>query len=441
MDLSITFRQSGLASGTKLELILASRSPSPVLVALQLPVAFTSVAANGRLIDKFSSDTTLWLILRKFESTAGPNINFTARGIMQSGKVQSKSNQVFYEMPVLNIMGRTFLSFDDYQNSLRQLGICSGTCLIKLDFKKSNQLLEEAMMQIQEYFQAKDPLILDNRESIISTTHEASTTQEMPSSLESFPRGKTARSDEITMEKTPEAVAVQTSTSEVTGSQESNQNNRSMAVYAPPMSEQPRAAAIPHDEADFEPTVEHAKLHQSRLKKYSQNKRLLSDAELDHLKHERLERLENISQISIKVRFPDQSTVVASFKAEETGKNLYDFVTELIVDEHKPFELIWHNRGPQKVPKNDKKLVKDLGFHGRILVNFSWNEGSNQNKGIPILKAQHAQNAKEFVAPTITTSDISELAGNIESVEPIKDVREKDKPKVIGKWFKGLAKK
>src|SRR5215471_21788898 len=86
MDLSISIRLSGLSSGAKLELVRLSRSPSVVSVALQLPESEAKGVSNGRLLDKFPSTTTLWLILRKFEAgVAGGNgmtRNLTARGAL-----------------------------------------------------------------------------------------------------------------------------------------------------------------------------------------------------------------------------------------------------------------------------------------------------------------------------------------------------------------------
>ena len=63
LDLSQPFRLSGLSAGAKLQLVQASRSPSVVSVALQLPES----EGGGRLSDKFPSSTSLWLVLRKYE--------------------------------------------------------------------------------------------------------------------------------------------------------------------------------------------------------------------------------------------------------------------------------------------------------------------------------------------------------------------------------------
>lgn len=137
--MSRTIRQSGLSSGAKLELIVVSRSPTVVSIALQLPEALAGTVPGGRLTDKFASNTTLWHILRAFESKDGANHNFTGRGVAQveQGASGSGSGRVYYEMPVLNIMGRELSTFTDLQKSMAQLGISGGSSLIRLAFKKT----------------------------------------------------------------------------------------------------------------------------------------------------------------------------------------------------------------------------------------------------------------------------------------------------------------
>lgn len=60
VDLSAPFRLSGLTNGSKLDLVVKSSSPTVIDIALQLP--------EGRVEHKFSSATTLWQVLRQFES-------------------------------------------------------------------------------------------------------------------------------------------------------------------------------------------------------------------------------------------------------------------------------------------------------------------------------------------------------------------------------------
>ncbi len=189
IDLSRTVRLSGLSSGAKLELVLLSRSPSAVSVALQLPPSEVRPgdddAPNGRLVDKFVSTTTLWHVLRRFESAAPPppsaagstgsggsggsgrrSRNFTARGVPRmntsgaaadgeqigSEGAGSGSGRLYYETPVLQYMGRELATFAHLQKSLAELGLTSGTALLRLSFRPTAQPLEEAMSEIERYF-------------------------------------------------------------------------------------------------------------------------------------------------------------------------------------------------------------------------------------------------------------------------------------------------
>ncbi|POS87461.1 hypothetical protein EPUL_000858 [Erysiphe pulchra] len=438
LDLFQTFRQSGLASGAKLELVLASRSPTPVSVALQLPTIYASIAPNCRIVEKFSNDTTIWMILRKFESTAGDKLNITARGATKDGTLlKNGSSQIYYEIPVLNVMGRELSNFEDFQKTLRQIGFNSGTCLIKLDFKKTNQLFEEAKLHIQDYFQVNCDMKLEDSGSSqkdLATIENSLGESSIVSLKEQTKSTEAANFLALESESTLKPI-LKTADTSISNSEQS----RSLEIFAPPSNQTPVAATIPYNDADFEPTIAHAKLHQSRLQNSTQNKRLLSDIEKENLEKEKKEKLAKVPEVSIKIRFPDQSTIVSTFSAEETGADLYKFTVGLIEEEERKFKLIWHNKGPQIIPKNDKKLVRHLGFQNRMLVNFSWDGeidvGASKK---PILKPIYAKQAREVNIP------ITVAPGNSEDTKYIDgpNVGTQGKtPKKVGKWFKGLIKK
>jgi len=83
VPLSQQIRLANLPQAARLELVQASRSPTVISVALQLP--------QSRLTQKFASNTSLWEILRYFESGDGANYNFTQRGVaeMSGDRVQA----------------------------------------------------------------------------------------------------------------------------------------------------------------------------------------------------------------------------------------------------------------------------------------------------------------------------------------------------------------
>ncbi|PMD24952.1 hypothetical protein NA56DRAFT_642757 [Hyaloscypha hepaticicola] len=421
VDISRTFRQSGLSPGAKLNLVLESRSPSVVSVALQLPQSLASSAPNGRLMDQFPSDTTLWLILRKFESSGGANLNFTARGVAEVEKGTSGAGRIVYEKPVLNVAGRELSDLEDLQKTLANLGHNKGSTLIRLEFKKTDRPLEQAMVEIGQYFKAEDtsqesanggsssaapigdtitasiaglPSAGPISEDVDMTSVEASE----GASADPSPYSEQVRNVPLPVSATPlNRPAPETGEEPILGP-----NQRPVSVFSPPSNDTPKAALVPHNEEDFEPTIAHAKLHQSRLQNNSQNKRLLSDAEMERAEVEKAAKLASTKEVSIKVRFPDQSTIVSTFNAQETCAQLYAFVTGVISAEDQAFKLVWTSKGPpQTVPRDEKKkLIKDLGFDGKMLVNFVWDDTASEGaRNGPTLKPQYVESAKEVHVP------------------------------------------
>ena len=374
-------------------------------------------------MDQFPSDTTLWLILRKFESSGGTNLNFTARGVaeVEVEKGTSGAGRIFYEKPVLNVAGRELSDLEDLQKTLANLGHNKGSTLIRLDFKKTDRPLEQAMKEIGQYFNAEDT----SQESANAESSSAALTEDTitapiagPPSAEPIPEdfdmtsleasegpsadpspfSEQARNTPLPVSATPSnRPAPETREVPILGP-----DQRPVSVFSPPSNNTPRAALVPHNEEDFEPTIAHAKLHQSRLQNNTQNKRLLSDAEAERAEAEKAAKLASKKEVSIKVRFPDQSSMISTFNAQETCAQLYAFVTGVIAAEDQSFKLVWTSKGPpQTVPRDEKKkLIKDLGFEGRMLVNFVWDDAASEGarKG-PTLKPQYFESAKEVQVP------------------------------------------
>ncbi|KAF8854956.1 hypothetical protein BDZ45DRAFT_596275 [Acephala macrosclerotiorum] len=457
LDLSLTYRQTGLVSGAKLELVQASRTPSVVSVALQLP-------DGGRLTDKVPSDTTLWLILRKFESSGGltgmANYNFTARGTAQMENGASGSGRIFYEMPTVNIMSRELSTFADLQKTLAQLGVNGGRAMIRLNFKKTEQPLEEAMAEIGKYFKEEEAPAeaapAAKVETITETLHKLESNSEGESKDVDMTSGTSETTTSVadpspypdTVGDLPPPITPSKRAAEETPSPEQPQvlgpDQRPISVYRPPSGQVPLAALRPHNESDYEPTIVHAKMHQERLKDNGQNKRLPSDAEAERLEKERAAKLASVKNVSIKVRFPDVSSIVAPFTTSDTGADLYTFVRGVIVAEDQPFKLVYNgDKGSQTVPNNEKKLIKDLGFKQMVLVNFLWGDDARESvTKATTLKPQYAQNAKDVAVPDVPSVD----AGEEDQTPAVKAEKPKGgsgdgKKKGIPSWFKGLAKK
>ncbi|CAL5873804.1 uncharacterized protein PFLUO_LOCUS8087 [Penicillium psychrofluorescens] len=376
LDLSLSFRLSGLSSGAKLELVQLSRSPSVVTVALQLPESEARGAPNSRILDKFPSTTTLWLILRKFEAGvagSGPARNLTARGVPATASgTESGSGRLFYEVPVLQILERELSSFTDLQKSLAQLGFNNGNVLMRLSFRRTEEPLEEAMVKIGEYFKGfEDAAPAPTQQPVPATSAEETT----ETAVQQPP---TAQTDASHPPPGAEEVAVPPSEASISSPTTST---RSITVFSPPTDSTPSSAQIPYNENDYIPSVEHAKSHQRLLSQSSRPQRLPTDAEIAAKASAEEKRLSNIREVDVKVRFPDQSQVVAKFGPSDTGSSLYDFVRSCLAPpfaSEKFLLSIFLNPGASRASikaisdSSQVLLIKDLGLAGRVLVNFSW---------------------------------------------------------------------
>lgn len=462
VNLSLSFRQTGLPSGAKLNLVIASKSPVPISVALQLPPSISSAAPGGRLTDKFPSNTTLWLILRKFEEGGGANLNFTQRAATQMENGASGAGRICYEMPILNVMGRELSTFADLQKTLGQLGL-SGNALIRLDFRKTDQPLEEAMAAIGEYFKEVTPEAvkkespespkevgtlteaiskLPSNESEDASKDTEMTEASEDTSTDASPYPETAGDTLRTSLAPSKYLAPATSLGPEAQNQVLGPDGQPISVYRAPSNDVPSAALAPHNEDDYEPSIAHAKIHQKTLLERSHNKRLPSDAEAEQMEKERLEKLAKTKEVKIKIRFPDQSSVEASFDATKTGSDLYVYVTGLISAETEPFKLTWFkDKGSETIPRDGKKLIKDLGFRGSTVVNFVWGDDARESaRKVATLKAQYVEKAKDVPIPQVFSVPEDDKAAVVEKGKAPEAPKKKGGGN-LSKWVKGLSKK
>ncbi|KAI9839613.1 MAG: hypothetical protein M1819_002239 [Sarea resinae] len=490
IDLSRTFRLSGLSSGAKLELILASRSPSVVSVALQLPEEEAKGIPNGRLADKFPSTTTLWLVLRKFEvgvaGGLGSSRNFTARGTPRTDSGNLGAGRLYYERPVMQAMGRELSSFTDLQKTLGQLGFNNGSVLFRLRFQASDTPLDEAMVEIEQYFKSieggESTNVADARGAHAGTAGNAQSAPE----TEQNPGGNDTDPTSAASSAAPPATATPPTRNTIeenntpSGLQDNNNNSnntpaeptstpplpaptsidtatsspRTISVFLPPTNPTPHAAAQTYNPRDYEPTIDHAKLHQQRLASTARNRRLPSEAELAAAQKERSDKLAGVSTVEIKVRFPDQSQVVASFDARETARGLYAFVRHMLRDDDGDadaaprFSLTYSSpTGSKTIPRQDDihvdndhktaaaadvRLIRDLGLAGRVLVTFVWDDdetaSSSSSSRAPVLKDEFRAQARAITVPDVGGALDVEDAGVGGSDGKGKD-KDKDKDK------------
>ncbi|KAK0265803.1 hypothetical protein LTS09_001040 [Friedmanniomyces endolithicus] len=361
VDLSQPFRLSGLSAGAKLQLVQASRSPAVVNIALQLP---ESEGAGGRLQDKFPSSTSLWLILRKFEdgvAGASQKLNLTQRGVPSSG---SGAGRLMYEVPCLGYNG--------------------GNVLLRVSFRRSEVPLEEAMKEISTYFASAEGAQAEGAIGTIPTSR----TEELAAPLggeEAMELNEDANPEPVSTapaveddglaapsetQAEPQSHAQPEDTSPPTDPALSNKTNR-ISVYRPPSSTNPAAALQPDDPSQFEPTLDHARLHQASLGLRGQNQRLKSDKELEELETTKQSQLASVQNVRVRVQYPDEHTIETTIPASATAAELYETVRSTLRGPSEPFELRFlGSKGRlESIPDlASSRLVRDLGFRGGVKI-------------------------------------------------------------------------
>lgn len=414
VDLSIPFRTSGLLAGAKLELVQKSKSPSAVQIALQIPQPEAKEIPGGRLIKKFPSDLSIWQVLRQFESgeaSAGKNINITARGVAQTvNSENSGAGQLYYETPVLNIMGRELGSFADFQKSLSQLGHNSGNVLIRLSFRRTDQTLYEAMEQIGTFFKEEEKEKREEKENAAPTVSEDKP-QDLPTDGDVPMTEALTETINNTAEAQQEAApeATQDSTSSIqpeTNNSDPQSRFEPVNVFLAPTNSTPAAALAPVDESDFTPTVAQAQLHQARLLESSRNKRLLSDREIEEKEAAEQAKINAVKSVLIKVRFPDNTSSDWQVGPSDTGAFLYQAVRHVMANNGQSFHLVIP--GSKTVIKDDDtpkhNLIRAYKLSGRVLVSLVWNDDvPKEARKQPFLKANFAQQGQAIKVPEIPT--------------------------------------
>ena len=433
-----------------------------VTVALQLPPSEAGGLPNGRLLDKFPSTTTFWHLLRKFEAGVaggGSTRNLTARGVPATDNGSAGTGRLFYETPVVQVMGRELSTFTDLQNSLAQLGFNNGNVLVRLSFRRTDEPLEVAMVKIQDYFKTVEDVETDKptQEEVVS----------QPAAEGQPPQTTSDNTEAPALEEQPESQATPAAAAPVpteapaaeasTAPAADSTDSRPITVFSPPSSSTPQSAQVAYNENDYLPSVEHAQAHQRRLNAASKPNRLPTDAEIAAKAAAEEERLSSIQEIDVKVRLPDQSQVVAKFSQHDTGHSLYNFVRNCLTEPFAREKFILAlfpiagtpgTKRPQNVvPDSDRSLlIKDLGMVGRVLVSFSWDasvspsttQGSKTNLLRPELRSQAQQLKVDQPADLAGNTAVASSSGQQQQQQQDKPAR---KPGSLPKWLKLPGKK
>ena len=376
------------------------------------------------------------MLLRHFESGLGdsePSRNFTARGIPQAEPGGPGSGRLFYETPVIQVMGRELASFTDMQKSLAQLGFNSGSVLLRLGFRRTDSPLEEAIAEIDNYFRsAKSEQNASTRSTRAAQAEHAPSTSKSvpilndiekrslpesssPSQMQS-PSQQSAALIYYQMPQGDESSALRSDIRSKVDETIAGPAERPISVFAPSSESTLAASRQAFNEKDYEPTVAHAKLHQARLATSTVNKRLPTDAELAVQAEVQAKRTADVKDVQIKVRFPDQMQVISTFSNLDTSTTLYDFVRGLMEKENEPFSLNFSSaQGPRSVPKDENvRLIGDLGMTGRILINVAWEGGADiRFRGGSVLKPEFQIKAQQIEIREFEGVEVEEKESDI----------------------------
>jgi tether containing UBX domain for GLUT4 len=194
-----------------------------------------------------------------------------------------------------------------------------------------------------------------------------------------------------------------------------------VAVYRAPSNATPAAALEPDDPSTFEPSIAHAKAHQAALERSGRNTRLLSDKELEEQELQRQAALATVLNVTVRIRYPDQSMIETNINASETSADVYRKVRETLAHPTEPFELRFlGKKGNQSLPDSaDKRLVRDFGFRGKVLVTFAWlKEASTQARQAPALKEEYRSHAQELNVDLSAFRAVPQAEGSSSAQKP-----------------------
>ncbi|KXJ95339.1 GLUT4 regulating protein TUG-domain-containing protein [Microdochium bolleyi] len=469
VDLSQTYRLSGLVQGAKLELVARSNTPTAISVAVQLPPP-----EGGRLTKKLPSDFTIWKVLRQFESerdAQGRLRNFTERGIPSAAN-GSGSGQLYYETPVVQLGNDTqkLATFADFQKTLSQLGYNTGGVLLRLSFQRTDRTFFDAAAEIDQYFKKEDgdePALDANRDQQKQSpeTNPATESVSQPQTTASEPDPPQQADTAAVLADTNQSLLDQEAsqhegssiqeqagedTSMVVDEPATTNEARPIRIYQAPSSDTPAAAVDREADEAYVPGVEQAKAHQNLLKSLGENKRLLSDREIEERENAQKEALAKTQRVLIRVRHPDNTMFEREYDQSDTGSTLYADVRSQMANPTAAFKLVFPPREPIRDESNgaSNKLITGYKLRTNTLVNFIWDDSvAPEIRRQPFLKESAASKAQQVKVPEVpetamraegSSNSTHNLAGSSQNKPSgSADGSGFKKPK----WLKGFGKK
>lgn len=189
------------------------------------------------------------------------------------------------------------------------------------------------------------------------------------------------------------------------------------------------------------------------LSESTQNKRLPSEAEIAAKASADQEQLAAVKDVEIKIRFPDESSFSTRFTQTDSAAVLYRSVRECLDERWIGEGFLLRQpgvRGKGDVVPNDekKRLIRDLGLKGRVLVIFDWDEKNASLEARAtkvVLKEDLREKAKPLQVVDFKDEDGDDEPGiRVRTLKENQDGGGEDRGKRKGgmpKWLKGLSKK
>ncbi|KAI9009138.1 GLUT4 regulating protein TUG-domain-containing protein [Hyaloraphidium curvatum] len=376
LDLSLSMRFANLAPGAKLELVRVSTSQASasaeVAVALQLE--------EGRFVGKFKSSTTLWNVLRHFETQETNPINLTRREavppadssnpLLKALKSFADKRTPVYMMPVLIVMNNEFSSIPTlHDTTLAAAGLSSGSGLIRVLFRHSDITLNEALMQAIECARKAPqagPEPARAPGSSPATAHTAATPlvdagsagQASPVGGPSDISASAAPAPSATEMRKPDDLPrepLQSVEGPGSGGQlppdsepaaaeadDGGPLDRNVSLFQPPPAGE-GAASIELPDSFFELSQAELKLLLAQSRRQTEkllNRPLMTKELRDQEKAKELQlRKTKYPKTRIRVRFPDMVSLEATFWSEEPVSELYSVISSVLQDAKREFHL------------------------------------------------------------------------------------------------------
>ncbi|KAK9453427.1 hypothetical protein V1511DRAFT_489697 [Dipodascopsis uninucleata] len=223
---------------------------------------------------------------------------------------------------------------------------------------------------------------------------------------------------------------------------------RKLSVYVPGTESKSGIPNLNEDDSIYEMTASAAKSYQNLLTSKSQRLtegRPLLTRELRQ-KQEMAKRM-TVKSIELRIRFPDQSQLMSTFKPDETIGDVMTFVRFSLVDPMLPFYFFTtHPRKEFRDPS--KELVADLAFGSREIIFFTWDmdkieevAGKGANAPGKALRDDVLKNAEDIAKlPTYDNTKEKEQASDSDSSGKSAQHKSSSSGRILGSGPSKLAK-